>query len=69
MNQYAAELAGIWLGICTSYQLATQSLDPNLILVFWNFWFAWISFPMFKEHLNNILNRNKKGNDNSRNDQ
>lgn len=64
MNQYA-EIAGMWMCLLTSYQLSRQTLDPNLILVFWMFWFAWISFPNLKEYLNNILNRNKKGDDDS----
>ncbi len=59
MNQYA-ELVGLWLGLCSGYQLATQNLDSNLILVFWNFWFAWISSPMFKKHLI-FLTEIKKG--------
>jgi hypothetical protein len=66
MNQYT-EIAGIWLCLASSYQVSTQKFDPNLILVFWMFWFAWISFPRFKEHLNNILSRNKKGEDDGSN--
>jgi hypothetical protein len=60
LNQYV-EIVGLWLCFVTSFQLKTQKIeDPNLILIAWQFWFIWLSFPNIKKHLKNILEEFKK---------